>query len=291
MEKYPNLAGKNILITGATDGIGKELGKMFAHSGAKLLLHGRNPKRLAAAMDEIYADSGNKDLTPVLADFSSLSQVRAMAAEVAKITDRLHLLINNAGVYPSNKVITEDGFEQTLQVNYLSPFLLTVSLIPILVGKDQSRIVTLSSIGHRYVWDNIRDPQMRFFWRWVAYCRSKLLIIPMTRELGQQLSDTNITVNCIHPGVIRTKLIRFLPLSWGSSVHSGAKTVYNLATNPEFNQVTGKYIEKYKIAQPSPIARSQRLQESLWRVSLRWAGLTIPKGIIKPESKSNQNAQ
>ena len=282
MEKYPNLSGKTVLITGATDGIGKELGKLFAHSGAKLLLHGRNPQRLSSALEEISKESGNKDITPVLADFNSLSQVRAMAVEVGKITNRLHLLINNAGLYPNQKVITEDGFEQTLQVNYLSPFLLTVSLVPILIGKSQTRIVNLSSIGHRLVWSNIKDPQMRFFWRWVAYCRSKLLIISATRELAEQLADTNITVNCIHPGIIRTKLIRILPLTWGSSVHEGAKTVFNLATNPEFDHISGKYLEKEKIVQPSTIAQSHRLQKSLWRVSLRWSGLTIPKGFIRP---------
>ncbi|MGI6258393.1 MAG: SDR family oxidoreductase [Anaerolineaceae bacterium] len=283
MEKYPNLSGKTVLITGATDGIGKELGKIFAHSGAKLLLHGRNPQRLSAAVEEIAKDSGNKDITPVLADFSSLSQVRAMAEQVSGITNKLDLLINNAGLYPDRKIITEDGFEQTLQVNYLAPFLLTISLIPVLTGKTPSRVVNLSSIGHRLVWSNIRDPKMKFFWRWVAYCRSKLLIIPATRELAEQLADTNITVNCIHPGIIRTKLIRMLPLSWGSSVHEGAKTVFNLAINPEFDQISGEYLEKEKIVQASAIARSHRLQKSLWRVSLRWAGLTIPKAVIKPK--------
>jgi NAD(P)-dependent dehydrogenase (short-subunit alcohol dehydrogenase family) len=109
------------------------------------------------------------------------------------------------------------------------------------------------------------------------------LIIPATRELAEQLADTNITVNCIHPGIIRTKLIRMLPLSWGSSVHEGAKTVFNLAINPEFDQISGKYLEKEKIVQASAIARSHRLQKSLWRVSLRWAGLTIPKAVIKPK--------
>lgn len=283
METYPNLAGKTVLITGSTDGIGKELGKLFAHSGARLILHGRNPQRLSSTIEEISRESGNMDITPVLADFSSLDQVRAMAENVKNITNRLHLLINNAGLYPQRKVITEDGFEQTLQVNYLAPFLLTVSLIPVLKGETQSRVVNLSSIGHRFVWSNIKDPKMKFFWRWVAYCRSKLLIIPATRELAEQLVDTNITVNCIHPGIIRTKLIRILPLSWGDSVHEGAKTVFNLATNPEFDHVSGKYLEKEKIAQPSAIARSHRLQKSLWRVSLRWAGLNTSKATIMPK--------
>ncbi len=162
MEKYPNLSGKTVLITGATDGIGKELGKIFAHSGAKLLLHGRNPQRLSAAVEEIAKDSGNKDITPVLADFSSLNQVRAMAVQISEITSKLDLLINNAGLYPDRKIITEDGFEQTLQVNYLAP--LPVDRLPDPCSDRQtpSRVVNLSSIGHRLVWSNIRDPKMKF---------------------------------------------------------------------------------------------------------------------------------
>lgn len=102
-------------------------------------------------------------------------------------------------------------------------------------------------------------------------------MIPFTRELANRLAETKVTVNCIHPGIIRTKLIRVLPVSWGVSVHHGASTVFNLATNPEFDGVTGKYFEEFKIARPSPVASSQRLQESLWRMSLRWAGFTIQK--------------
>lgn len=290
-ESYPDLMGKKILITGATDGIGKELSLMLARSKATIILHGRNPSRLVDTVKVIQAESGNQNITAVQADFASFSQVRAMADEVIRKVGHLDLLVNNAGLYPDGKVITEDGFEQTLQVNYLSPLLLTLSLVPIMVGKDQSRIVNLTSIGHRYVWENIRDPQMKFFWQWVAYCRSKLLIIPTTRELATRLNHTNITVNCIHPGIIRTKLIRILPLSWGNSVHEGAKAVLNLATSPEFNNISGEYVEKYKIAHPSPIARSRKLQESLWRVSLRWVDLTFPRGWIKPERVPTQNDQ
>lgn len=147
METIPNLAGKTVLITGATDGIGKELGKLFGQTGAKLILHGRNPQRLTSAIEEISKETGNTDITPVLADFSSLDQVRAMAENVQKTTNRLHFLINNAGLYPNGKIITEDGFEQTLQVNYLSPFLLTVSLIPILTTKDAAGIIGLKNMS------------------------------------------------------------------------------------------------------------------------------------------------
>ena len=289
MKEYPDLSGKKIMVTGATDGIGKELSRMFAFSGASLILHGRNPERLANTQKEIKDESGNPDIQTVMADFASLSRVKGMAEEIKQNVGHLDILINNAGLYPNRKVITEDGFEQTLQVNYISPVALTLALLPILGGTASSKVVNLTSIGHRFVWSNLHDPKAKFFWGWVSYCRSKLLMIPFTRELASRLSDSNITVNCIHPGIIRTKLIRVLPVSWGVSVHHGAATVFNLATNPKFDSVTGKYLEEFKIAKPSPVASSQRLQESLWRISLRWAGITIPKATITPEWLANQN--
>ena len=277
------------MITGATDGIGKELSLMFAHTGAGLILHGRNPERLATTLKEITEETGNDDIQTVLADFTSLTQVKAMAEEIKQKIDHLDILVNNAGLYPKCKVITEDGFEQTLQVNYISPVTLTLALLPILGGKEPSRIVNLTTIGHRFVWSNIHDPRSRFFWGWVSYCRSKLLMIPFTRELASRLSGSNVTVNCVHPGIIRTKLIRVLPVSWGVSVHHGAMTVFNLATNPKFDGVTGKYLEEFKIVKSSPVASSQRSQESLWRLSLRWAGFTNPKATITPEWLANRS--
>lgn len=289
MKKYPDLSGKRVLITGATDGIGKELSRMFAFTGASVILHGRNPERLANMLKEIQDETGNTEIQTVMADFVSLTQVKTMAEEVRKKVDHLDILVNNAGVYPKCKVITEDGFEQTLQVNYISPVTLTLALLPILGGQDPSRIVNLTSIGHRFVWSNLRDPRARFFWDWVAYCRSKLLMIPFTRELASRLHGSNVTVNCIHPGIIRTKLIRMLPVTWGVSIHHGATTVFNLATNPKFDGDTGNYYEEFKIAKPSPVANSQRLQESLWRISLRWAGITTPKATITPEWLANRS--
>jgi len=163
MNNYPELSGRKILITGATDGIGKELSLMFAHTGVGLILHGRNPERLATTLKEITEETGNPDIQTVIADFTSLTQVKAMAEEIKQEVAHIDILVNNAGLYPKCKVITEDGFEQTLQVNYISPVTLTLALLPILGGKKPSRIVNLTSIGHRFVWSNIRDSQARFF--------------------------------------------------------------------------------------------------------------------------------
>ncbi|HNZ14555.1 MAG TPA: SDR family NAD(P)-dependent oxidoreductase, partial [Anaerolineaceae bacterium] len=171
---------------------------------------------------------------------------------------------------------TQDGFELTLQVNYLSSFLLTHALMPLLEASPEARIVNVSSIGHKLVWNSIKNPKFSpFFWRWVSYCRSKLLVVAWTIELARHLESKKITVNSVHPGVIRTKVIRILPVSWGSSVPSGAKTIFNLATNPAYATTSGQYFERYKLAKAAPMALNKRLQKNLWRASHDWAGLVI----------------
>lgn len=274
MDQNWDLQGKTILITGATDGIGKELARMTWQSGANLILHGRNPQKLEALLSFLGAGSAHQSAITVRADFSRLQEVRDLAAQILAEIPRLDVLVNNAGLYPSCRITTEDGFEECNQVNYLSPFLLTNLLRPLLIKSAPTQIVNLSSIGHRFVWSDIyATVKNLFYWRWVAYCRSKLDIIPWTRELSDQLEGFGIRVNSIHPGVIRTKVIRFLPVSWGASVHSGAATVYRLIGDPELANVSGEYFERYKITKPSLVAQSKRYQAALWRHSLRQLGL------------------
>ena len=267
---------KKVLITGSTDGMGKETALMFAKVGATVLIHGRNPKKIADTLAALREANPRGKFYSYQANFASLTDVRAMAEAIKKDHQQIDILINNAGLYPDERVITEDGFELTLQVNYLSSFLLTHEILPLLEASPEARIVNMSSIGHKFVWNSIKNPSFSpFFWRWVSYCRSKLLIVAWTIELARQLQSKNITVNCLHPGVIRTKVIRILPVSYGSSVPSGAKTLFDLATNPKHKNTTGKYFERYKIAQPAPMALNKRLQKNLWRASHDWARLVI----------------
>lgn len=267
---------KTVLITGATDGMGKETALMFAKVGATVLIHGRNPKKLADTLAALREANPKGQYYSYQADYASLADVRAMAETIKKEHQQIDILINNAGLYPDKRVITEDGFELTLQVNYLSSFLLTHALMPLLEASPEARIVNVSSIGHKLVWNSIKNPKFSpFFWRWVSYCRSKLLVVAWTIELARQLESKNITVNSVHPGVIRTKVIRILPVSWGSSVPSGAKTIFNLATNPAFAATTGQYFERYKLAKAAPMALNKKLQKNLWRASHDWAGLVI----------------
>ncbi len=274
MEENLELLDKTILITGATDGIGKELARMTWAAGANLILHGRNPQKLEALLGFLGEGLAEQSAITLKADFSRLTDVREMAEVILTDIPKIDVLVNNAGLYPSSRITTVDGFEECNQVNYLSPFLLTNLLRPLLIRSAPMRVINLSSIGHRFVWSDIyATVKNLFYWRWVAYCRSKLDIIPWTRELSEQLKDFGITVNCIHPGVIRTKVIRFLPVSWGASVHSGASTVYRLIADPELANVSGEYFERYNITKPSLVAQSKRYQAALWRHSLRQLGL------------------
>jgi NAD(P)-dependent dehydrogenase (short-subunit alcohol dehydrogenase family) len=292
MGKDRELLGKTIIITGATDGIGKELARMTWQAGANLVLHGRNPQKLAALLHSFSEGLPGQQAMTVKADFSRLQDVREMAAQIQEMVHRIDVLVNNAGFYPDCRVITEDGFEECNQVNYLSPFLLTNLMRAQLIESAPMRIINLSSIGHRFVWSNVNASSTHpFYWRWVAYCRTKLDIIPFTRELAEQLNEYGITVNCIHPGIIRTKVIRFLPVSWGSSVHSGAATVYRLIADPALATVTGEYFERYKITRPTLVAQSKRYQAALWRLSLRRVGLKQEADGSIVQRSPNQNDQ
>ena len=292
MGQNKDLQGKTIIITGATDGIGRELAHMTWQAGANLVLHGRNPHKLETLLEGLGEGLPGQTASTVKADFSKLQEVSEMAAQILQDVGKIDVLVNNAGLYPSARVITEDGFEECNQVNYLSPFLLTNLLRPLLIKSAPMRIINLSSIGHRFVWSNVyASARHPFYWRWVAYCRSKLDIIPWTRELAEQLEDYGITVNSVHPGIIRTKVIRFLPVSWGASVRAGAATVFRLIADPDLAGVSGEYFERYKTTKPSLVAQSKRYQAALWRHSLRKLGLKQAEDGSITERSPNQNDQ
>ena len=149
MSQTETVKGRTVMVTGATDGLGLETARELARRGARLILHGRDAGRAEAARREISASSGNDEVEVVLADFASLHQVRMLADEVRGLTDGLHVLVNNAGVYQERRHVTEDGLETTFQVNYLAPFLLTNLLLDLLLAGAPSRVVVVSSAVHQ----------------------------------------------------------------------------------------------------------------------------------------------
>lgn len=271
---------KTILITGASDGLGKQAALELAKSGAQLFLHGRNIEKTQLVANELIAQTGNEAIEVIIADLQSLKEVRGLAAELMKRTSKLDVLINNAGVYMNKRSFTEDGFEMTFAVNHLAPFLLTNLLVDLLKQSPSARIINLSSVGHRYVYLNPSDIQSKhFFWNWVNYCRSKLLNILFTFQLAQHLLGSQVVANCLHPGVIKnTNLTKTALITWGISLIDGAKSIVNLATSPKLDKVSGKYFDKLKMSKPSLIAQNKSLQRRVWELSAEWSGLDLKIG-------------
>lgn len=266
---------KRVLVTGATNGIGEEAALELAEKGCQVIIHGRNPKKIEATVAKAYQRNPAAKVETICADLSSLQEVSRMADELKTRFCSLDVLVNNAGIYSNKKQKSPDGYEITFAVNYLAAFSLTMQTLPLLAHSSSARIINMSSIGHRYVWVNPLDiGSQHFFWSWVNYCRSKLLLIPFTFRLGEFLKNTHITVNALHPGIIiGTEVTNTAFVKWGVPVQHGAATLTNLAMNPDLEEMNGKYVEKYKMKTPSPMAMDKSLKTKLWQQSFLWAGL------------------
>jgi NAD(P)-dependent dehydrogenase (short-subunit alcohol dehydrogenase family) len=273
MTQNTNLQGKTVLITGATDGIGKETAKQLSAMGARILLHGRNPEKAQAAQKAIQTATGNPNIDILIADLQRMDAVRGLAAEVLKTTDRLDVLINNAGVYMQEKVLTPDGYEMTFAVNHLAVFLLTNLLLDLLKKTTPSRIITVSSVAHgsaRLDLENLNAEKK--FHGWGAYCVSKLGTLLFTFELARRMKDTGVTANALHPGAINTKMLAKLGID-GKPVERGAETPVYLASSPDVATISGKYFSRKHIAQPSDLALDEDLQKKFWEISAAMTGL------------------
>jgi NAD(P)-dependent dehydrogenase (short-subunit alcohol dehydrogenase family) len=274
------MQGKIVLVTGSTDGIGKQIALELAQLGATVLLHGRNAERGEKALAEISAALGAATGAPqrldfFLADLSSQRQVRQLAAQVLAKYDRLHVLVNNAGVYMRQRELTEDGLEMTFAVNHLAPFLLTNLLLARLKQSAPARIITLSSMLHQRALVDFNNLQgERFFDGNKAYGLSKLGNVLFTFELAERLRGTGVTANCLHPGAIDTKILRVaFGGMQGASVASGAATPVYLATSPEVAELTGYYFDNKRSAKPSSLAQDMELRKKFWEASATLTGL------------------
>ena len=240
------LSQQTILITGATDGLGRHLAEHLARSGARLLLHGRDAGRGAQTVRAIRAATGNTRLEFVRADFASLAEVRAMAAGLAGLP-RLDALVNNAGIGSGGRVapreLSLDGIELRFAVNYLAPFVLTRALLDLLRRSAPARIVNVSSAGQQAL--DFDDLMLeRGYTGWRAYCQSKLAQILFTFDLAEELRGTGVTVNCLHPSsLMPTKMVM---QSYGhalSTIEQGVEATARLVADPALDAVTGRYFD------------------------------------------------
>lgn len=260
------MKGITILVTGSTDGIGKETAIELAKKNANVIVHGRSEQRVKNTIAEIVEKSGNKYIHSVVADFSSLEQVSQMAKQLTDDFDKIDVLINNAGLLSNKKVITEDKLELTFQVNHIAGFLLTNKLLPLLKNAENARIINVSSMIHAsdIDFDNLQGEKN--YSGSGNYALSKLCNILHIYKLAEILDKTNVTANCLHPGVIDTKLLNSA-WSGGFPVSEGARVLMYAAESPVLEQTSGLYLENNRPMQSNPVSYNKENQDKLWNLS------------------------
>jgi NAD(P)-dependent dehydrogenase (short-subunit alcohol dehydrogenase family) len=275
MGAYTDMTGKTVLVTGASSGIGARTALELARMGARVLVHARDDANARRAADEILASVPKADLIPIAADLSSMSAVRGLAERVTRQTDRLDVLINNAGVYMPDRIETEDGIETTFAVNHVAAFALTALLDDTLARSAPSRIVTVSSVAHFRGVIDFDDPgHKRHYDPYVAYASSKLANVLFSAEAAARFAGSGVTSNSLHPGVIDTKLLRAgFPGQSGADVAVGAATPVYVASSPELADVSGRYFVNQHPAQASSLADDQELRIRLWEITERLSGV------------------
>jgi retinol dehydrogenase 12 len=272
------------LITGATDGIGKVTATALARQGYAVVLAARNQAKAATVATEIVAATGNRDVDYLIADLRSLAQLQRLAETFTLRYPRLDVLINNAGIVMPQRVLTEDGYETTFQVNYLAQFYLTHLLLDQLQRSPQGRVINLSSSVYRagkFDPDNLQSEHR--FSTIGAYAASKLLVLLFTIELAHRLKPTRITANAVHPGIVRTPMMRGAPgifraisyaaLPFSISPEKGAATSVFLASAAGPARVSGQYFTNAKLKKVQTASNTQQNRDVLWTLSMHAARL------------------
>ncbi|MSR13622.1 MAG: SDR family NAD(P)-dependent oxidoreductase [Gammaproteobacteria bacterium] len=259
-----------IMVTGATDGIGLETARQLLATKAEVLVHGRSETRATSLSTALNEDRHGGRAIPVWGDLSRMSEVVALASQVRAAGPELNCLITNAGVYERTSALTVDGFERTMAINHLAHHLLTRLLLPLLQAAPHARIVVVSSGTHHSGRLDLTDfTQPKNWSAYGAYSNSKLANLLWTRALAKRLARTDITVNALHPGVIGTKLLRAGFGNGGGLPLSGARTSVYLALDPAVAKVSGRYFVDCRDTKPAQNAMDERAAESLWAESER----------------------
>jgi NAD(P)-dependent dehydrogenase (short-subunit alcohol dehydrogenase family) len=272
-----------ILVTGATDGLGRGVAKQLAAGGATVMVHGRDDARGEATIRDIRAATGNERLGWYRADLASLAAVRALAERVAAEEPRLDALVNNAGIgttLPGDgaRQVSADGYELRFQVNYLAHYLLTRLLLPVLERSAPARIVNVSSAGQAPI--DFDDVMLeRHYEGYLAYCRSKLAQVMFTVDLADELADRGVTANALHPGTFMpTKIVTHSGVDPITPLEQGVDATVGLATDPALDGVTGRYFDGRRESRPNAQAGDAAARRRLRDLSDRLAGLAVRPG-------------
>jgi len=271
---------KTVLITGSTDGVGRMVATRLGAAGARVLVHGRDMARGDEVVKEIVAGGGTAEFLE--ADLSVLGEVRNLADAVQRNTDRLDILINNAGIGTAGadgiRQTSADGHELRFAVNYLAGFLLTQSLLPLLKQSAPARIVNVASVGQQAL--DFADIMLtRGYSGTRAYCQSKLAQILFTIDLAEELRGSGVTVNALHPATyMDTTMVRQSGAKPRSTVDEGAEAILNLAVSPALEGRTGLYFNGLRESQADAQAYEANARRRLKAVSLELMGLAAGSG-------------
>ncbi len=278
MTQRSNMKGKVCLVTGANSGIGKEAALGLARVGATVVIVARNRKKCEATVSEIRQATGNQNVNLIVADLSSMMSVRGLASTFLGEYPKLHVLINNAGTYLPKRITTADGYEAVFATNHLGHFLLTSLLLDLLKSSAPSRIINVTSDAHRGAEIDFEDlMQEKKYSAFKAYHQSKLANVLFTYQLAKVLEGTGVTVNCLHPGVVRTGFGKDMGGLFSISVKlagpfmmspaKAAQALVYMASAPELENVSGKHFAKGKEKESSRESHDMHAAERLWQVS------------------------
>jgi NAD(P)-dependent dehydrogenase (short-subunit alcohol dehydrogenase family) len=263
---------RTIVITGATDGLGKGLAGDLAPTGSRLILHGRNEEKGQALLEEL-GPRATGELEWRRADLSSLDDVRDLADSLLE-EERIDVLVNNAGIGTAGpREESEDGYELTFQVDYLAPFLLTRRLLPLIKSSAPARIVNVSSAGQAPI--DFADVMLEQSYTGVqAYCQAKLAMVMFTFDLAEELEGSGVTANCLHPGTyLPTNMVRRAGVEPVTPLEDGVAATMRLITSPEVAEVNGHYFDGTSESAPHPQAEDPEARRQLRELSEELTGI------------------
>lgn len=273
-----------MLLTGATEGIGKAAARELFTRGATLVLVARNRDKGERLVAELEATRKNAPVDLLIGDLSNLADVRAVAAAFRQKHDRLHVLVNNAGALFKDHALSKDGIEMTFALNHMAYFLLTQELLELLKSTPGARVVSTSSHAHRGGRVDIETIATRPNRKagFSAYCDSKLANILFTKELARRLLGTNVSANCFHPGFVKSgfgvsnsglygSAYGLASSLLGRTPERGAQTLLFLATSPAAASFSGDYFYENRLSSPAKSGRDEALAKRLWQLSERLA--------------------